>query len=81
MIECPGWAQVIYYVDFEDAKAKEIPMNLAMTIFSMIAGWMAVSIAMLWGVLRITRRHLPSEGDGAPEPSQAKVTKMLHVNA
>jgi hypothetical protein len=30
-------------------------MNLAMTIFSMIAGWMAVAIAMLWGVLRIRR--------------------------
>ena len=56
-------------------------MNLAMTIFSMIARWIAVAIAMLWGVLRITRRHLPSEGDGAPEPSQAKVTKMLQVNA
>ena len=56
-------------------------MNLAMTIFSMIAGWMAVAIAMLWGVLRITRRHLPSEGDGTPEPSQIKVMKMLHINA
>lgn len=56
-------------------------MNLAMTIFSTIAGWMAVSIAMLWGVLRITRRHFLSEGDGAPEPSyQAKVMKMLHGN-
>jgi hypothetical protein len=56
-------------------------MNLAMTIFSMIARWIAVAIAMLWGVLRITRRHLPSEGDDAPEPSQAKVIKMLHANA
>lgn len=81
MIECPSWVQVIYYVDLEDAKAQEIPMNLAMTIFSMIAGWMAVAIAMLWGVLRITRRHLPSEGDGTSEPSQAKVMKMLHANA
>lgn len=41
---------------------------------------LAVAIAILWSVLRITRRHLPSEGDGAPEPSQAKVTKMLHVD-
>jgi hypothetical protein len=57
-------------------------MNIAMTIFSMIAGWMTVSIAMLWGVLRITRRHLPSDDNGAPEPSyQAKVMKMLHGNA
>lgn len=34
-------------------------MSLAMTIFSMIATWMAVAIAMLWGVLRIARRHQP----------------------
>ncbi|WP_150817645.1 hypothetical protein [Pseudomonas fluorescens] len=32
-------------------------MSLAMTIFSMIAAWMAISLAMLWGVLRIARRH------------------------
>ncbi|WP_101209031.1 hypothetical protein [Pseudomonas sp. 43NM1] len=34
-------------------------MSLAMTIFSMIAAWMAVALAMLWGVLRIARRHQP----------------------
>lgn len=32
-------------------------MSLAMTIFSMIAAWMAIALAMLWGVLRIARRH------------------------
>ncbi|MNY26035.1 hypothetical protein D3C86_1598600 [compost metagenome] len=32
-------------------------MSLAMTIFSMIAAWMAISLAMLWGLLRIARRH------------------------
>ena len=56
-------------------------MNLAMTIFSMIESWMAVAIAMLCGILRITRRHLPSEGEGAPEPCQAQITKVLHVTA
>ncbi len=34
-------------------------MSLAMTIFSMFAAWVAVAIAMLWGVLRIARRHHP----------------------
>ncbi|WP_439879056.1 hypothetical protein [Pseudomonas prosekii] len=34
-------------------------MSLAMTIFSMIAAWMAVALAMLWGVLRIARRYQP----------------------
>jgi hypothetical protein len=32
-------------------------MSLAMMIFSLIAAWMAVAFAMLWGVLRIARRH------------------------
>lgn len=32
-------------------------MSLAMAIFSMIAAWMAIAIAMLWGLLRIARRH------------------------
>lgn len=36
-------------------------MSLAMIIFSLIAGWMAVAAAMLWGVLRIARRHQHQE--------------------
>ncbi|VVP60687.1 hypothetical protein PS874_06083 [Pseudomonas fluorescens] len=32
-------------------------MGLAMTIFSMVAAWMAIALAMLWGLLRIVRRH------------------------
>ncbi|MBV4521091.1 hypothetical protein KVG88_13530 [Pseudomonas sp. SWRI74] len=28
-----------------------------MTIVMLISGWLAVAAAMLWGVLRITRRH------------------------
>lgn len=32
-------------------------MSLAMTIFSMIAAWIAIAIALLWGMLRIARRH------------------------
>jgi hypothetical protein len=32
-------------------------MSLAMTIVMLITGWLAVAAAMLWGVLRITRRH------------------------
>lgn len=34
-------------------------MNLAMTIFSMITAWMATIIAMLWGLLRVSRRYPP----------------------
>ncbi len=32
-------------------------MSLTITIVMLIAGWLAVAAAMLWGVLRITRRH------------------------
>ncbi|MGE8414476.1 MAG: hypothetical protein ACN6QY_19135 [Pseudomonas sp.] len=32
-------------------------MSLTTTILMLILGWLAVAGAMLWGVLRITRRH------------------------
>lgn len=32
-----------------------------MTIVMLIAGWLAVALAMLWGVLRISRRHHPRQ--------------------
>lgn len=32
-------------------------MSLTMTIIMLISGWLAVAAAMLWGVLRIARRH------------------------
>jgi hypothetical protein len=36
---------------------EEASMSLTMTIVMLISGWLAVAAAMLWGVLRITRRH------------------------
>ncbi|ETK18325.1 hypothetical protein H097_13508 [Pseudomonas sp. FH4] len=32
-------------------------MSLTATIFLLVLGWLAVAGAMLWGVLRVTRRH------------------------
>ncbi|MBI3908444.1 MAG: hypothetical protein HY309_24120 [Pseudomonas fluorescens] len=32
-------------------------MSLTMIIVMLVCGWLAVAAAMLWGVLRITRRH------------------------
>jgi hypothetical protein len=32
-------------------------MTLALTILSMIVAWMVVAITMLWGLVRIARRH------------------------
>ncbi|PNG41836.1 hypothetical protein A1354_27585 [Pseudomonas asplenii] len=36
---------------------EEALMSLTMTIVMLIAGWLAVAAAMLWGVLRVSRRH------------------------
>lgn len=32
-------------------------MSIAMTLFGMAAAWLAAACAMLWGLLRIARRH------------------------
>ncbi|MFJ7795023.1 hypothetical protein [Pseudomonas sp. NPDC096950] len=53
-------------------------MSLTMTIVMLISGWLAVAAAMLWGVLRITRRHhhhpvqsLPETKPDQPAPRPA----------
>jgi len=46
-------------------------MSLTMTIVMLIAGWLAVASAMLWGVLRIARRHHhPVEPVSAHKPEK-----------
>lgn len=45
---------------------EEALMSLTMTIVMLISGWMAVAAAMLWGVLRITRRHHHRPVQSAP---------------
>ncbi|MHC8338450.1 hypothetical protein [Pseudomonas sp. HLT2-19-2] len=45
---------------------EEALMSLAMTIVMLISGWLAVAAAMLWGVLRITRRHHHHPAQSAP---------------
>jgi hypothetical protein len=58
---------------------EEAQMSLAMIIVMLISGWLAVAAAMLWGVLRITRRHhLPVQPVPAPETDK---TPSQHVNA
>ena len=42
-------------------------MSPALTIFLLFSGWLAVAAAMLWGVMRISRRHHPQ-----PVPAQKK---------
>ncbi|AHZ68362.1 hypothetical protein C1X35_10060 [Pseudomonas sp. FW306-1C-G01A] len=45
---------------------EEALMSLTMTIVMLISGWLAVAAAMLWGVLRITRRHHHHPVQSAP---------------
>ncbi len=53
---------------------EEALMSLTMTIVMLIAGWLAVAAAMLWGVLRIARRHHPTVQSAAVEkPAKHRV--------
>ncbi|WP_177409011.1 hypothetical protein [Pseudomonas sp. R37(2017)] len=54
-------------------------MSLTLIIAMLIGGWLAVAAAMLWGVLRITRRH-HHPVQPAPAP-QADESPSQHVNA
>ncbi|WP_178113539.1 hypothetical protein [Pseudomonas sp. ANT_H12B] len=49
-------------------------MSLTMTIVMLISGWLAVAAAMLWGVLRITRRHHHHPAQSAPVAETDKTT-------
>ncbi|MFY0727969.1 hypothetical protein [Pseudomonas sp. NFX15] len=54
-------------------------MSLAMIIVMLISGWLAVAAAMLWGVLRVARRHQhPVEPAPTPDADEAC---SQHVNA
>ena len=48
-------------------------MSPALTLFLLFSGWLAVAAAMLWGVMRISRRHhhpqtLPAQKKPADTP-------------
>jgi hypothetical protein len=53
---------------------EEARMSLTMTIAMLITGWLAVAAAMLWGVLRITRRHHHHPAQSAPVAKTDKST-------
>jgi hypothetical protein len=53
---------------------EEARMSLTMTIAMLITGWLAVAAAMLWGVLRITRRHHHHPAQSAPAAKTDKST-------
>jgi len=44
-------------------------MSLTMAIVMMVGAWILVAAAMLWGVMRIARRHQhPAAPKPAPQP-------------
>ena len=59
---------------------EEALMSLTMTIVMLIAGWLAVATAMLWGVLRISRRHHHHPAQRAPAEKSEK-QRGRHVTA
>ncbi|MDI2590929.1 hypothetical protein NYP20_18680 [Pseudomonas sp. N3-W] len=48
-------------------------MSLTMTVAMLIIGWLAVAAAMLWGVLRVSRRHPPVESKPAVKTDKTAV--------
>ncbi|WP_457970092.1 hypothetical protein M1D68_09265 [Pseudomonas sp. R4-84] len=51
-------------------------MSLMTTILMLVFGWLSVAAAMLWGVLRIARRHHP-----APTREMQQTTKSSRRHA
>jgi len=58
-------------------------MSLGMTIVMLIAAWLAVAAAMLWGVMRISRRHhAPHRALETPRPAApTSAHKPRHATA
>ena len=57
-------------------------MSLGMTIVMLIAAWLAVAGAMLWGVMRISRRHHPHHRSSVNEKAaQVQPRKHRHAHA
>ena len=55
-------------------------MSLTMAIFMLVGAWLIVAAAMLWGVLRIARRHHPHHTlPKASEPMAARRNRR-HAN-
>lgn len=54
-------------------------MSLALTIFLLVVGWLTVAAAMLWGVMRVSRRQ-PPPAPVKPAPTQSKATKAANAH-
>jgi len=54
-------------------------MSLGMIIVMLVLGWLAVAGAMLWGVLRVSRRHHPHHQSSAVGPAPLNLGKNKSV--
>ncbi|MCF3191486.1 hypothetical protein [Pseudomonas bubulae] len=52
-------------------------MSPILTIFLLIAGWLAVAGAMLWGLMRISRHHPPQVQAKPQEVPEKPLTGAL----
>ncbi|KPW60836.1 hypothetical protein [Pseudomonas syringae group genomosp. 3] len=55
-------------------------MSLELTIVMLIASWLAVASAMLWGVMRVSRRYHP-RGVEPSAPQRPVVAKPVKAQA
>ncbi|CAM3082760.1 hypothetical protein BZK31_00805 [Pseudomonas floridensis] len=53
-------------------------MSLELTIVMLVASWLAVATAMLWGVMRVSRRH-HSHTVTPPAPPRVKPERQSRV--
>ncbi|MDU8457496.1 MULTISPECIES: hypothetical protein [Pseudomonas syringae group] len=56
-------------------------MSLELTIVMLLASWLAVASAMLWGVMRISRRHHQPRSAALPAAKRPSLVKAVKVPA
>ncbi|HGA2318164.1 TPA: hypothetical protein ACIRVE_002731 [Pseudomonas putida] len=56
-------------------------MSLTMAILMLVGMWLSVAAAMLWGVLRIVRRHSPHHHLPPAGPTKAQPLRRARRHA
>ena len=55
-------------------------MSPALTLVLLFSGWLAVAAAMLWGVMRISRRHHPQIQPKQDVTSAKRLPRPVNVH-
>ncbi|MGE8114561.1 MULTISPECIES: hypothetical protein [Pseudomonas] len=56
-------------------------MSLTMAILMLVGMWLSVAAAMLWGVMRIVRRHSPHHHLPPQAPAKAQPVRRARRHA